>query len=586
MSQTSRGIKYNVLGPRHLPHFHRQNYLARHPLPEPMSHIDLKLGRISAKHVILFSICIALFALIQVSVYWCVIALCFTLLIFLAYRQYETDVDSRAKEVASGNGRADISENYIEHLQQYIGTLEKSIAILKEKEVQKGQESSHNDLTGLPDRLAVLEILNSSLEKTSNKFAVLYLNLNRFRAVKEGLGHATGDRIIKQVAERIISSIRSNDIAGHLGGDEFVILLHDVVDPSEATNCAEKIGSRVAEAVRFRKRTVHVTASIGIVLSDGKYVRPEDILRDAEIAMYNAKDGKTKWTIFERKMFARTFERQQLEADLRYAIVCNELELFYQPIVRLNDRSLYGFEALVRWNHPRKGFLEPSEFIPAAEANGLIAPMSMQILRDACEQLSKWASEFEAASQLIMSVNISAANIADPNFLNQLESILLDTGVRRNSLKLEITEGAVMEDAERAIKLLKRIKQTGVSLSIDDFGTGYSSLSYLQKFPLDFLKIDRSFVSEMEGGEENEEIVRTILALAKALNLNVIAEGIETETQAEKLIALKCELGQGFLFSRPVPVREAEALIGATISLEYSQAPFDGAAAIELESTH
>ena len=557
-----------------------------------MNPANLKFGRLNANHVILLSICIALFALLQVGVYWCTIALCFTLLIFLAYRQYETDVSSRAKEVASGSGRGGSSENYIQHLEQYIGTLEKSVAVLKEKQDLERRDESSNPLTGLPSRKTVVESLGKVLDDRRGKFAVLFLNLNRFRSVKEGFGHATADRIIKQVAERIRSSIRSNDIAGHLGGDEFAIILQNISDTTEATHCAEKILSRVAEAVRFRKRTVHVTASIGIVIIDGGYERPEDIIRDAEIAMYSAKDEKKKWAIFERKMFARTFERQQLETDLRYAIVCNELELFYQPIVQLADESLYGFEALVRWNHPRKGFLQPSEFIPAAEANGLIAPMSMQILRDACGQLRQWEDQFPARPQLVMSVNVSAANIADPNFLSQLESILSDTGVNRRSLKLEITESAVMEDAESAIELFRQVKEAGVSISIDDFGTGYSSLSYLQKFPLDYLKIDQSFVSEMEGSEENEEIVRTIITLAKALKLKVIAEGIETDRQAEKLIELGCELGQGFLFSRPVPLREAETLLTDSgfshraISPADDVAAFDGGPAIQLDSTH
>jgi diguanylate cyclase (GGDEF)-like protein len=531
------------------------------------------------------SIFIALFALVQVSVYWCVISLCFTLLIFLAYRQYETDVNSRAREVASGSGRNDYSENYLEHLEQYISTLEKSIATLKDSAEENRRDRSFDVLTGLPNRKMIIETLDGSLESKPGLFAVLYLNLNRFRSVKEGLGHATGDRIIKQVAERIRSSVRTNDIAAHLGGDEFAVVLRDVTDPSDPIRVAEEISSRISEVVRFRKRTVHVTASIGIVLAGGEDKRAEDILRDAEIAMYNAKDAKKKWAFFDRTMFARTLERQQLETDLRYAIVCSELELFYQPIVRLSDSSLYGFEALVRWNHPRRGLMQPSEFIPAAEANGLIAPMSMQILRDACEQLAKWEDGFNGPSP-IMSVNISAANLADPNFPGQIESILLDTGIRRDSLKLEITESAVMEDAETAIELLRQVKAAGVSVSIDDFGTGYSSLSYLQKFPLDYLKIDRSFISEMEKGGENEEIVRTIIALADALKLKVIAEGIETEHQSERLNSLGCEFGQGFLFSRPLSVQDAESFMrDGRDSFAAEPVSFDGSA-IQLDSTH
>jgi EAL domain-containing protein (putative c-di-GMP-specific phosphodiesterase class I) len=369
------------------------------------------------------------------------------------------------------------------------------------------------------------------------------------------------------------------------------VIVRDIIDVADATAVAEQISSRIAEAVRFRNRTAYVNASIGIVLADGKYKRGEDMLRDAEIAMYNAKDGKQKWAIFEKSMFARSLQRQQLETDLRYAIVCNELELYYQPIVRLDDRSLFGFEALVRWNHPRKGLLLPSEFIPAAEANGLIGPMSIQILKDACSQLANWERDFDAAQPVTVSVNISAANLADPNLVAQIESVIAETNIRPSSLKLEITESAVMEDAESAIETLRQVKETGVSLSIDDFGTGYSSLSYLQKFPIDYLKIDRSFVSEMEKGGENEEIVRTIIALAKALNLKLIAEGIETTYQFEKLRELGCEYGQGFLFARPLPARKAESLLvqsniplGSAADAGFT--PYDHISAIQLQNTH
>lgn len=547
-----------------------------------MNKSPFKIGPFTGNHLILLSIAMALFALVQISLYWCVITLCFTMLILLVCRQYQNDVETRAKEVAAAGDRP---ENYIQHLENYIGTLEKSIATLKDAESANRRDEGSDVLTGLPSRQMIVDALSRSLESGAGDVAVLFLNLNRFRSVKESFGHATGDRIIKQVAERISSTIRKDDIAGRFGGDEFAAVLGDITDASDATTVAEQIASRVGEAIRFRNRTVYVSVSIGIALADSRYKRAEDILRDAEIAMYSAKDEKKKWAIFERRMFARTIERQQLETDLRYAIVCNELELFYQPIVRLEDGSLAGFEALVRWNHPRKGLLLPSEFIPTAEANGLIAPMSMQILKDSCEQLARWRDQFDTGPKLMMSVNISVANLADPNLIEQIEAVLLETGIRRDLLKLELTESAVMEDAESAIKMLQRVKETGVSLSIDDFGTGYSSLSYLQKFPLDYLKIDRSFISEMEKGGDNEEIVRTIITLAKALNLELIAEGIETEYQAQKLSELGCEYGQGFLFAHPLTVQQAESLIaeGSVIS---GSVPFEDRLAIHLENTH
>jgi diguanylate cyclase (GGDEF)-like protein len=550
-----------------------------------------KIGPLTANHLILLSIGIALFALVQVSFYWCAIALCFTMLILLVCRQYQNDVEARANAVASAGKDAEREENYIQHLESYIGSLEKSIATMKDAEEANRRDGSYDSLTGLPNRKMISEALDNYLKSgTGSDVAVLFLNLNRFRLVKESFGHSTGDRIVRQVADRISSSIRRVDLAGHFGGDEFAVILRDIIDLDDAIAVAEQISSRIGDAVRFRNRTVYVNASIGIVLADGRYKRGEDMLRDAEIAMYNAKDGKQKWAIFEKAMFAQSIERQRLETDLRYAIVCNELELFYQPIVGLDDCSVSGFEALVRWNHPKKGLLLPSDFIPAAEANGLIAPMSIQILKDACDQLARWADRY-ADRPMLMSVNISAANLSDPNLIGQIEAVLLETGIHPDSLKLEITESAVMDDAESAIETLRRVKETGVSLSIDDFGTGYSSLSYLQKFPLDYLKIDRSFVGELEKGGESEEIVRTIVTLAKALKLKLIAEGIETPYQLEKLREFGCEYGQGFLFSRPLPAHKAESLLSEN-DIPFGSAsdpgftPYDQISAIQLQNSH
>jgi diguanylate cyclase (GGDEF)-like protein len=544
---------------------------------------------------LLLSLCIAFFAVLQASVYWGAIALCFAVLIHLTYRQYLAEAECRAKQGAGVDG-IDRSENYVRQLEQYVGTLERSTAALQESHEKFREEACYDPLTGLANRKMIVESLELLLSDEGGtdqaKFAVLYINLNRFRMINEGLSHATGDRIIKQMAKRICDSVGEDDRVGHFGGDEFVVLLADVEDPTCAIKTADAIATRVSEVIRFRNREVYTSASIGIVFASGEYKRAEDILRDADIAMYNAKDSQKKWAIFDRAMHSRTVERQQLETDLRYAIVCGELELFYQPIIHLADDTLSGFEALVRWNHPKRGLVMPSEFIPLAESTGLIAPMSMQILKDSCLQLAEWEGEFGDRRPLMMSVNISVANLADSNLLAQLESILNETGIRRASLKLEITESAVMKDAEGAIELLKRIKATGVSLSIDDFGTGYSSLSYLQKFPLDYLKIDRSFVSEMENGGENEEIVRTIIALAKALKLEIVAEGIETTEQQEKLRDLGCEFGQGFYFSRPLTADRAEALLregGSWTDLLATDdvfGSFDSGMPIHLESTH
>lgn len=539
----------------------------------------------------LLALSVAVFAVVQVSLYWGVIALCFASLIYLMYRRYLDDVKAGIERTSEAN-RSE-SGNYVNKLEHYVGVLEKSATELHERNEQYRREAYHDPLTQLPNRKFIVEAIGKLMDQPdSEKFAVLYLNLNRFRMINESLGHGTGDRIIRQVSKRICEAIGEGDIAGHFGGDEFAIVLSEVGDPTRAIKIADEIAKRISESVRFQNKEVYTTASIGIVFASGDYKRAEDILRDADIAMYNAKDNKKKWVIFDRTMYARTVERQQFETDLRYAIVCNELELFYQPIVRLVDATLVGFEALVRWNHPRRGLISPAEFIPVAESTGLIGPMSMQILRNACSQLGAWENAHVGLGPLIMSVNLSVGNITDPNIVSELNSVIEETGIRPSSLKIEITESAVMGDGENAIELLERIKSTGISLSIDDFGTGYSNLSYLHQFPIDYLKIDRSFVSAMDNGGENEEIVRTIIALAKALRLEVIAEGIETKQQFQKLREFGCEFGQGYYFSRPLPVSTIEPLLAeggewaGQFADEELLASVDAEWPIQLESTH
>ena len=524
-----------------------------------MNDISLKLRHAKPYLWMLASLSLALSAMLLGSQYWAAIAVCFSLLIYLKYRRYLDYLKVSRQTTAASEGQ---SESYVNKLESYVGELEKSTTELHESNEKFRREAYYDPLTQLPNRKFILESIRSILEQSdSSRFAVLLLNLNRFRMINESLGHGTGDRIIRQAAKRICETISGTDVAGHFGGDEFAVVLSEVEDPTRAIQIADEIAKRISESVRFQNREVYTSASIGIVFASGEYKRAEDILRDADIAMYHAKDNKKKWVIFDRTMYSRTVERQQFETDLRYAIVCNELELFYQPIVRLDDATLVGFEALVRWNHPRRGLISPSEFIPVAESTGLIAPMSMQILRNACSQLATWENEYPGLGSKIMSVNLSVANITDPNIVSEINSVIKDTGIRPSLLKIEITESAVMGDGENAIELLERIKSTGISLSIDDFGTGYSNLSYLHKFPIDYLKIDRSFVSAMDNGGENEEIVKSIIALAKALRLAVIAEGIETNEQFQKLHEFGCEFGQGYFFSRPLPVSAIEPML-------------------------
>lgn len=490
----------------------------------------------------------------------------FFALVYITYKRYIDDVkETAARAEQAERKRAEQAESHLSELEHYVAELEKSGEALRESREKFRYAAYHDALTDLPNRNFVIKTLKQLLDEARNnpakKFAVLFLNLNRFRLINESLSHATGDRIIRHVAKVLSQNLNDGNVAGHFGGDEFVLIFPQIGEREAAIAIADELAHRVAEPIRFRSREVYTSVSIGIAFGGADYKYAEDILRDADIAMYNAKDERKTSVVFDKEMRERAVERQQVETDLRYAIVCNELEVFYQPIVRLEDAALRGFEALVRWNHPTRGFMKPSEFIPIAETTGLIIPMTLQILKISCAQLVDWEKQHRAAGSLMMSVNISVTHFADSRLVDQVTTIVEETGIRPSSLKLEITEGAVMENAEAAIETLQRIKAAGVSISIDDFGTGYSSLSYLHKFPIDYLKIDQSFVNSMEEGSENLEIIRTIIALAKTLKLDIIAEGIETQDQLEQLKELGCDFGQGYLFSRPVPASFVEDLL-------------------------
>ena len=296
-------------------------------------------------------------------------------------------------------------------------------------------------------------------------------------------------------------------------------------------------------------------------MGNAEYQLAEDILRDADIAMYHAKGNEKDHVVFDKNMHARAVKLLQLETDLRTAIERDELVMYYQPIIDLNSMRLFGFESLIRWNHPTRGLVPPTEFIPVSEQTGFIIPLTLWVLRTSCRQMVEWQRKNPANKNLVISINISGKHFAQKNLVEQIKRILFETGIEPSCVKLELTESAVMENAESVISMMKQIRDLGIQLSIDDFGTGYSSLSYLHRFPINTLKVDRSFVNTMEDGTENGEIVRTVIALAKTLRLDVIAEGIETIHQLHQLRILGCEYGQGYLFSRPVPAEEAEKLI-------------------------
>jgi diguanylate cyclase (GGDEF)-like protein len=390
---------------------------------------------------------------------------------------------------------------------------------------------------------------------------VLFIDLDRFKNINDSLGHNTGDQLLVAIAGRIGECLRPTDTVARLGGDEFAILLDGLEDWTLATAVADRVQNELLRPFSLNGHEVYTTASIGIRLSVDGREDAENMLRDADTAMYRAKDnGKARHELFHNTMHTRAVALLKLENDLRRAIERREFSVHYQPIISLDTETLAGFEALVRWDHPERGTVPPDEFIALAEETGLIAEIGTSVLREACTKLHEWHS-ISGRDSLTMSVNLSGKQLRQIDLIEQIEKTLQETGINPAWLRLEITETVVMENAELATSTLVRLRKLGVSLSIDDFGTGYSSLSYLHRFPVNTLKIDRSFIGRMTRGDENSEIVKTICTLANNLGMEVVAEGVETREQLQLLRSLKCQYGQGYLFSKPIDAETATALV-------------------------
>lgn len=450
----------------------------------------------------------------------------------------------------------------------------------KRAEEMLAHNALHDTLTNLPNRTLFLDRVGHALALSqrhqSYVFAVLFIDLDEFKVFNDSLGHAAGDSLLLQIARRLAVSIRtvdtiarpapmqsastsaSEESLARLGGDEFTILLEGIRDCGDAVRVSERIQQRLAVPFVVEGHEVVTTASIGVAFCGTSYTNPEDLVRDAEIAMYRAKrEGKARCQVFDSAMHTLAVKRLGLETDLRRALELGEFRVHYQPIVSLESGKIVGFEALSRWQRP-EGLLSPAHFIEIAEETGIILPMNRLLLREACLQLRAWHSQFPCDPPLTMSVNITPKEFAQPDLAAQIGTILAEVGISPDSINVEITENIAMADPQRSSLVLSELKALGVHLSIDDFGTGYSSLSRLQGFPVDTLKIDRSFISKMET---DSEIVRIIIMLAHNLGLGVVAEGAETAEQVGLLKQLKCELVQGYFFARPGDHAAAQALL-------------------------
>ncbi len=452
-------------------------------------------------------------------------------------------------------------------LVNFIG-VQKDITQRKELEEKLAHQAFHDPLTDLPNRSLFLDRADHALKRAARRgdeVAVLFMDLDNFKVINDSLGHEVGDELLVAVAGRLQSCLRPADTAARLGGDEFVVLLEDVEDPEEATNVAVRIEEALRVPFRVGEHNLFVTTSVGVALGGANGERAGDLLRNADLAMYRAKEGgKNNHAVFEASMNEKALERLGMEADLRRALEKGEFTVFYQPKVALSEEAgvvVVGFEALVRWEHPSRKLVSPAEFIPLAKETGLIVPLGRRVLEEACRQAKEWQDSYPSAPPLKMSVNLSARQLGEPGLLEDVATVLSETGLDPGTLVLEITEGILTEDTPVALATLRYLKLLGAKLAVDDFGTGYSSLSYLKRFPVDYLKIDRSFVAGLGRDPRDEGLVSAIVQLAHALGLKTTAEGVETEEQLERLRSLGCDLAQGFYFSKPVPVEAASSLL-------------------------
>jgi diguanylate cyclase (GGDEF)-like protein len=448
--------------------------------------------------------------------------------------------------------------------------LQSEIEERKRAEERLLYDAFHDALTGLPNRALFLDrlqhVIESGRRHPEQLYAVLFLDLDRFKVVNDTLGHLVGDHLLVAVGERLAECLRPGDTVARLGGDEFGILLDRLVDTADAAQVADRILKSLARSVEVDGHEIFATCSIGITLRSERYQRPEQVLRDADIAMYEAKQkGKARSELFDAEMHGSVVDRLQLEADLRRAVDRGEeFVLHYQPIVALRTGKLIGVEALLRWDKPGRGLLEATEFVALAEESGVLADLGDWVFRTAFDQHRRWQEGVPALAGVIVSINVSGAQFRRPEFVDVLRRIVREAGVDPRTVAIDLTEAVIMDEVEASAAKLARLRELGVQIHVDDFGTGYSSLSYLHRFPITAVKIDRSFVSGLPGHLESEEVIKAIVSIAESLDFDVIAEGVESPAQLEKLEELRCRYAQGLVVAKPMSGPELEAWVAAS----------------------
>ena len=500
-----------------------------------------------------------------------VVALSVLGIVYVNYRRIFQDISESVEQIAQTERekteivrlQSDEVKKHADELTVLLKNEEQTNEALLQSKNALEHAAFHDFLTDLPNRAYLIERLSLLVEigiEISHNYYVLFLDLKRFKNINDRLGHNVGDRVLKLVGKRLVRLLRREDTIARLGGGEFAIILNDISSIEEAERFAVQVYEKLTQPYLISGNRIFTDLNIGIAPFDAEHKKPEDVLRDADIAMHHAKANSCNMAVFDKNLRALYLEKISLEADLRFAVERGELSMHYQPLISLEDGELIGFEALLRWNHSQKGFVSPAQFIPIAEDSGLIIPITKWLLRETCSQIAEW-QKIASYGELMVSVNISGRHLTDESLVDDVRAAIKNTGITSESLKLEITESAAMDNPEQSIQILHNLKKLGVQLSIDDFGTGYSSLSYLHRLPFDSLKIDRSFVSEVGERGENSKILQTIVSLAKNLRMRIFAEGIETEAQLAVLKNLGCDYGQGYLMSKPLPVEQMEKLL-------------------------